>query len=68
MNATFIVTIPKKGKVEDFKGFRLRSLIVSLYKLLANVLENRLKHVIPKLINIEPKMLLWEVDRFWMCP
>ena len=34
LNTTFIVMIPKKGGVEDFKDFRPISLVGSLYKLL----------------------------------
>ncbi|RVW74519.1 hypothetical protein CK203_053802 [Vitis vinifera] len=44
LNATFLILIPKKGGVEDLKDFRPIGLIGGLYKLLAKVLANRLKH------------------------
>ena len=40
LNAFFLVLMPKKGGVEDCKGFRPISLVGSLYKLLAKVLAN----------------------------
>ena len=52
LNTTFLVLIPKKGGVEDFKDFRPINLVGSLYKLLAKVLANRLKRVMMgKLVN-----------------
>ena len=35
LNATFLVLFPKKGGVEDLKGFRSISLVVGLFKLFA---------------------------------
>ncbi|RVX18253.1 hypothetical protein CK203_006485 [Vitis vinifera] len=43
--------VPKKGGAEDLKDFRLISLVGSLYKLLANVLANRIKKVMGKVIS-----------------
>ena len=51
LNTSFLVMIPKKGGVEDFKDFRPISLVGSFYKLLAKVLANRLKGVMCKLMN-----------------
>lgn len=47
----FMVMILKKEMVEDFKDYKPASLIGSLYKLLPKVLANRLKKVLPLLIN-----------------
>ena len=51
LNATFLTLVPKKGGAEDLKDFRPISLVGSLYKLLANVLANRLKKVLRKMIT-----------------
>ena len=51
LNATFLVLVPKKGGAEDLKDFRPISLVGSLYKLLANVLANRIKKVMGKVIS-----------------
>ena len=51
LNTTFIVLVPKKSRVEDFKDFKPISLVGSLYKLLAKVLVDRLKRVMGKLVN-----------------
>ncbi|KAL6332093.1 hypothetical protein AAG906_020774 [Vitis piasezkii] len=51
INASFLVLIPKKGGAEDLKDFRPISLVGSLYKLLANVLANRLKKVMGKIAS-----------------
>ena len=51
LNTTFLMLVPKKGGVEDFKDFRPISLVESLYKLLAKVLANKLKRVMHKLIS-----------------
>ena len=51
LNSTFMVLIPKRGRVEDLKDFRPISLIGSIYKLIAKVLSNRLKNVMNKLVN-----------------
>ena len=51
LNTTFLVLVLKKGGAEDFKDIRLISLVGSLYKLLVEVLANRLKMVMHRLIN-----------------
>ena len=51
LNSTFIVIVPKKEGADDFKDFRPVSLVGSLYKLIANVLANRLKKVMSLLVN-----------------
>ena len=51
LNTTFIVMIHIKRGAEDFKDFRLISLVSSLYKMLVKVLANRLKKVMDSLVN-----------------
>ena len=51
LNATFLVLIPKKQTVEDFKDLRPISLVGGLYKILAKVLANRIKRVLHKVIS-----------------
>ena len=51
LNATFLVLIPKKQTVEDFKDLRLISLVGGLYKILSKVLANRIKRVMDKVIS-----------------
>ena len=51
MNATFLVLIPKKQTVEDFKDLRPISLVGGLYKILTKVLANRIKRVLDKVIS-----------------
>ena len=51
LNATFLVLLPKKGKLEDLKYFWPISLVSSLYKLLAEVLANRLKKMASKVVS-----------------
>ena len=51
LNSTFIVMVPKKEGVDDFKDFRPISLVGSLYKLIEKVLANRLKKVMSWLVN-----------------
>ena len=48
LNSTYIILIPKKGGIDDLKDFRPISLVVSLCKLLAKVLTNKLKRVVGK--------------------
>ena len=52
LNTTFIVLIPKKGEAEDLKDFKPISLVGSIYKWIAKVLENRLKQVVGKVVNV----------------
>ena len=52
MNATFLVLIPKKQNVKDFKDLRPISLVGGLYKILTEVLaNNRIKRVMGKIIS-----------------
>ena len=51
LNSTFMVIIPKKDGVEDFKDFRPISLVGSFYKLIAKVMANRLKKVMNHVVN-----------------
>ena len=51
LNATFMVSIPKKAGAEDLEDFRPISLVGSLYKWLAKVLANRLKKVVGKVVS-----------------
>ena len=50
LNATFHYLIPKKFNVVSIKDFRPISLVGNLYKLLAKVLEHRLRGALNKLV------------------
>ena len=51
LNAMFLVLIPKKGGADDLRDFRPISLVGGIYKLLAEVLANRLKKVINRVVS-----------------
>ena len=51
LNATFIALIPKKNGAFNIRDFRPISLVGSVYKILAQVLANRLKEVLDQLIS-----------------
>ena len=51
LNASFLVLIPKKQTVEDFKDLRPISLVGDLYKILSKVLANKIKRVLDKVIS-----------------
>ena len=51
LNATFLVLIPKKQNVEDFKDQRSISLVGGLYKIMTKLLANRIKRVMGKIIS-----------------
>ena len=51
LNTTFLVLIPKKQTVEDFKDLRPISLVGGLYKILTKVLANRIKRVLDRVIS-----------------
>ena len=51
LNATFLVLIPKKCNVENFKDLRPISLVGGLYKILTKVLANRIKRVMGLIIS-----------------
>ncbi|WMV33006.1 hypothetical protein MTR67_026391 [Solanum verrucosum] len=50
-NATFIALIPKKFGASKLKDFRPISLIGSNYKIISKILTERLKKVMPKLVD-----------------
>ena len=51
LNTTFLVLIPKKEGASDVQDFKPISLVGSLYKIIAKVLENRLKRVMGKVVS-----------------
>ena len=51
LNATFLALIPKKVGVVEVKDFRPISLVSGIYKILAKILANRLRLVLPKIIS-----------------
>ncbi|GKV03045.1 hypothetical protein SLEP1_g15411 [Rubroshorea leprosula] len=51
LNSSFLTLIPKKLSPRELKDFRPISLIGCMYKLLAKVLANRLKKVMPVIIS-----------------
>ena len=61
LNATFLVLIPKKQNVEDFKDLRPISLVGGLYKILTKVLANRIKRVMNKVIS-QSRICRGEID------
>ena len=51
LNATFLALIPKKVGAVEVKDFRPISLVSGMYKILAKLLANRLRLVLPKIIS-----------------
>ena len=51
LTVTFLVLIPKKQTVEDFKDLRPISIVGGLYKILTKVLANRSNRVLDKVIS-----------------
>ena len=51
LNATFVALIPKKTAAVEVKDFRPISLVGGIYKILAKLLANLLKVVLPKIIS-----------------
>ena len=51
LNATFLALIPKKVNAISVRDFRPISLVGDIYKILSNVLANRLKRVISGIIS-----------------
>jgi hypothetical protein len=51
LNATFLALIPKKVGAVEVKDFRPISLVSGMYKILAKILANRLRLVLPKIIS-----------------
>ncbi|XP_071712558.1 uncharacterized protein [Rutidosis leptorrhynchoides] len=52
-NASFITLVPKKSNPVSLNEYRPISLIGSYYKIIAKLLSNRLKKVVPKLVSSE---------------
>ena len=51
LNVTFVSLVPKKVDVVEMKDFRPLSLVGGMYKILSNVLANRMKTVLGKIIS-----------------
>ena len=51
LNATFLALIPKKVGAVEVKDFRPISLVSGMYKILAKLLANMLRIVLPKIIS-----------------
>lgn len=51
VNSTFIALIPKMLKAKSFANFKLISLCNFLYKIIAKVMANRLRTILPRIIN-----------------
>ena len=51
LNASFIALVPKKRSASNIEDFSPISVVGSLYKILANVLANRLRSVVGKLVS-----------------
>jgi hypothetical protein len=51
LNATFISLIPKKAGAVEIKDFRPISLVGGVYKIISQVLANRLKTMLVKLVS-----------------
>ena len=65
MNATFITLIPKVPNPVELHDYRPISLVGCLYKLLAKILANRLKTVLPS-SSVLLKGLSWQRGKFLM--
>ncbi|XP_071728879.1 uncharacterized protein [Rutidosis leptorrhynchoides] len=52
-NASFITLVPKKSNPDSLNDYRPISLIGSYYKIIAKLLSNRLRRVIPNLVGFE---------------
>jgi len=57
--ASFIKLVPKKDNPYNLNEFRLISLVECVYKILSKILANRLKKVLPNVIDIYHFMFLW---------
>ena len=51
LNSTFLVLVLKNENAVEIKDFRPISLVGGLYKILANVLANRLKKVVGQVVS-----------------
>ncbi|XP_071714290.1 uncharacterized protein [Rutidosis leptorrhynchoides] len=57
-NASFVTLIPKKLDPSGLGNFRPISLIGSYYKIVAKILSNRLRKVLPSLVGVEQSAFL----------
>jgi len=62
LNATFLALIPKMENTEEPQGFKPISLCNVVYKILATIMVNTLKPILPDLIA-EEKLVLLREDR-----
>lgn len=79
INATFIVLIPKNSKPKKVSEYRPINLTTSIYKVVAKVLAERLKTVLPSTIVVnqatfikgrqitDPILIANEIVDFWRC-
>lgn len=51
LNASFIVTIPKKEGVASIGDYRPISVVESIYKIISKVLSNRFKKVLDEILS-----------------
>jgi hypothetical protein len=58
INFTYIALVPKSANASNVKGFRSISLCNVLYKVIAKVLANRLKQVLPEIISQQQSAFL----------
>lgn len=64
-NSSFICLVPKKVNPQKVGDYRPISLIGCMYKVLAKLLSNRLRMVMPKVIS-ESKRHSSKIDKYWM--
>jgi len=57
-NASFITLVPKKANPSELNEFRLISLVGCIYKILSKVLANRLRKVLPSVIDVNQSAFL----------
>jgi len=57
-NASFITLVPKKDNPSDLNEFRPISLVSCVYKILSKILANRLKKVLPSIIDVNQSAFL----------
>eukprot|EP00253_Pinus_taeda_P006377 PITA_06377 len=61
INSTFIALIPKSNSTSSFKDYRPISLCNCLYKIISNIIANRLRPILSR--NIAPQQLAFLEDR-----
>jgi len=57
-NASFITLVPKKANPSELNEFRPISLVGCIYKILSKVLANRLRKVLPSIIDVHQSAFL----------